>query len=76
MYPGKAAGDDQEVIEYVLATEEAGLRPLRQGTGDAIVRDRHVASVVKMEPRVWSRSNAARYAKRIVLTGGRASRPV
>ena len=66
----RAAGDDQQAIAYVLADEEAGsgARTTR-GQVRAIVRDRTLRLFGEVAGRL-ERSNAARYAKRIVLTGG------
>ncbi len=65
-----AAGDDQDVIAYVLADEEAGAASsTTTGQARAIVRGRMLRLFGDVSGRL-ERSNVARYAKRIVLTGG------
>jgi cell division protein FtsA len=65
-----AAGDDRESIAYALADEETGTAS-RTTTGEvrAIVRERMVRLFGEVASRL-ERSQAARYAKRVVLTGG------
>ena len=66
----RAAGDDQDVIAYVLADVEAGAgSQTTKGQVRAVVRDRMLRLFGDVAERL-ERSNAARYAKRIVLTGG------
>jgi len=66
----RAAGDDQDVIAYALADEEAGAASsTTKGEVRAIVRDRMLLLLGDVAGRL-ERSNVARYAKRIVLTGG------
>ena len=66
----RAAGDDQQAIAYVLADEEAGAGArTTRGQVRAIVRDRTLRLFGEVAERL-ERSNVARYAKRIVLTGG------
>jgi cell division protein FtsA len=66
----RAASDDQDPIAYVLADEEAGAgSQTTKGQVRAIVRDRMLRLFGDVAERL-ERSNTARYAKRIVLTGG------
>ena len=66
----RSASDDQDVIAYVLADEEAGADArTTKGQVRAIVRDRMLRLFGDVAERL-ERSNTARYAKRIVLTGG------
>jgi cell division protein FtsA len=66
----RAAGDDQEEIAYVLADAEAGAGSrTTRGQAQAIVRDRMLRLFGDVAERL-ERSNTARHAKRIVLTGG------
>jgi cell division protein FtsA len=66
----RAASDDQDVIAYALADEEAGAGSrTTKGQVRAIVRDRMLRLFGEVAERL-ERANAGRYAKRIVLTGG------
>lgn len=66
----RAASDDQDVIAYVLADEEAGAGSrTTKGRARAIVRDRMLRLFGEVAGRL-QRSNTARHVKRIVLTGG------
>jgi cell division protein FtsA len=66
----RAAGDDQDVIAYALADDEAGADArTTKGQVRAIVHDRMLRLFGDVAERL-ERSNTARYAKRIVLTGG------
>ena len=66
----RVASDDQDMIAYVPADEEegAGSRTTK-GQVRGIVRDRMLRLFGDVAERL-ERSNTARYAKRIVLTGG------
>jgi cell division protein FtsA len=66
----RAAGDDQEAIAYVPADEEAGAASsATKGQARAVVRDRMLRLFADIAGRL-ERANTARFAKRIVLTGG------
>jgi cell division protein FtsA len=65
-----AAGDDQESIAYTLADEETGTASrTTKGEVRAIVRERMSRLFGEVANRL-ERSQASRYAKRVVLTGG------
>jgi len=66
----RAAGDDREAIPYALV-DDAGATPARTTKGQvrAIVRDRMLCLFGEVAGRL-ERSQTARYARRIVLTGG------
>ena len=65
----RAAPDDQDPVVYMLAGEEAGTGSRTKGEIRAVVRDRMLRLFGDLAERL-ERSNAARYAKRIVLAGG------
>jgi cell division protein FtsA len=66
----RAAGDDHDVIAYVPADDEtAAASSTTKGEARAIVSDRMLRLFGDVAGRL-ERSNVARYAKRIVLTGG------
>jgi cell division protein FtsA len=66
----RVASDDQEVIAYALADDEAGTEArTTKGHARAVVRERMLRLFGEVAGRL-ERSNTARYAKRIVLTGG------
>jgi cell division protein FtsA len=66
----RAASDDQDVIAYVLADDETGaVSSTTKGQARAIVRDSMLRLFEDVAGRL-ERSNVARYAKRVVLTGG------
>lgn len=65
----RAAGGDHDVIAYVHADDEAGSGSITKGQARAIVRDRMLRLLGEVAGRL-ERTNVARYAKRIVLTGG------
>jgi len=65
-----AAGDDRESIAYAPADEEAGTASrTTKGEVRAIVRERMSRLFGEVASRL-ERSQAGRYAKRVVLTGG------
>ena len=66
----RAAGDDRETVAYALGDDAAGtLSRTTKGQIRAIVRDRMLRLFGEVADRL-ERSQTARYAKRIVLTGG------
>ncbi|MBO0741318.1 MAG: cell division protein FtsA [Hyphomicrobiaceae bacterium] len=68
------AGDDQESITYALADEETGTASRTKGEVRAMVRARMLGLFGEVASRL-ERSQASRYAKRVVLTGGASQQP-